>query len=139
VAAHSVLRKLDAEAILRRCAEVVCIEAEALSQPSRSIDHSFADACEAIYAANGRVVIMGMGKSGLIAREFADLPSSTASDIMAPDPKTVHPHILVEEALQFLNDSRITCAFVMNREAPVNTHVPVGVVHVHDFLRIGLA
>ena len=139
MAAHSILRKLDAEAFLRRCAGVVCIEVEALSQLSRSIDHSCVDACEAIYAANGRVGITGMGKSGLIARKFAELPSSTASDVMAPDPKTARPHILAEEAPQFLNDDRITCASVMNREAPVNTNVPVGIVHVHDFLRIGLA
>jgi hypothetical protein len=37
-----------------------------------------------------------------------------------------------------LNENQITCAFVMERNAPVNTDVPIGIVHIHDFLRIGL-
>jgi hypothetical protein len=26
----------------------------------------------------------------------------------------------------------------MERHAPVNTHSPVGIVHIHDFVRLGL-
>jgi hypothetical protein len=46
--------------------------------------------------------------------------------------------MLAEKALQYLNENKITCAFVMEPNAPVNTNVPVGIVQVHDFLRIGL-
>jgi hypothetical protein len=27
---------------------------------------------------------------------------------------------------------------VMKRDAPVNTDVPIGIVHIHDFVRLGL-
>jgi arabinose-5-phosphate isomerase len=46
--------------------------------------------------------------------------------------------MFAEEALHFLNENKITCAFVMNRNARVNHDVPVGIIHVHDFLRVGL-
>jgi arabinose-5-phosphate isomerase len=45
---------------------------------------------------------------------------------------------LAEEVLVFLNESKITSAFVIDRKAPVNTGVPIGIVHIHDFLRVGL-
>jgi arabinose-5-phosphate isomerase len=57
---------------------------------------------------------------------------------MTESPKTIPSNILAEEALQFLNENKITCAFVMAPNAPVNTNVPVGIIHVHDFLRLGL-
>ena len=84
----------------------------------------------------GRLV--GIITDGDIRRHFDELASSTAGHVMTPDPKTVMSDALAEEALQFLNDNKITCAFVMRRDAPVNTHVPVGIVHIHDFVRIGL-
>jgi arabinose-5-phosphate isomerase len=82
--------------------------------------------------------LIGIITDGDIRRHFDELAFSTAGHVMTPDPKTVMSDALAEEALQFLNDNKITCAFVMRRDAPVNTHVPVGIVHIHDFVRIGL-
>ena len=82
--------------------------------------------------------LIGIITDGDIRRHFDELASSTAGQVMTPGPKTVMSDALAEEALQFLNDNKITCAFVMQRDAPVNTHVPVGIVHIHDFVRIGL-
>lgn len=82
--------------------------------------------------------LIGIITDGDIRRHFDDLASSTAGQVMTPNPKTVTSDALAEEALQFLNENKITCAFVMQRDAPVNTHVPVGIVHIHDFVRIGL-
>ncbi|MEO6359682.1 MAG: KpsF/GutQ family sugar-phosphate isomerase [Sphingomicrobium sp.] len=84
----------------------------------------------------GRLV--GVITDGDLRRHFDDLGSSTAGDVMTDDPKTVFSDVIAEEALHFLNQNKITCAFVMERKAPVNTAVPVGIVHMHDFLRIGL-
>lgn len=82
--------------------------------------------------------LIGVITDGDIRRHFDQLPTGTAEDVMTCRPKTVLSTILAEEALQFLNENKITCAFVIEPNAPVNTHVPVGIIHVHDFIRLGL-
>lgn len=84
----------------------------------------------------GRLV--GAITDGDLRRHFEELVEATAEDVMTPDPITVDANMLAEEALQVLNDNKITGAFVMERNAPVNTNVPVGIVHIHDFVRLGL-
>jgi arabinose-5-phosphate isomerase len=79
--------------------------------------------------------LAGVITDGDLRRHFDDLGSSTATDIMTRDPKTLAMDTLAEDAVHFLNENKITCAFVMDRNAPVNTGVPVGIVHIHDFLR----
>src|SRR3546814_4729405 len=56
-----------------------------------------------------------------------------AVEIMTPRPKTIRPDALVEEALAQMNASKITSLFVVADERPV------GIVHVHDCLRAGVA
>jgi len=82
--------------------------------------------------------LIGVITDGDLRRHFDEIASATAEEVMTPNPKTVMSDVAAEEALQFLNENKITCAFVMERAAPVNTDVPVGIVHIHDFLRIGL-
>ena len=57
---------------------------------------------------------------------------------MTANPITLSASMLAGEALQLLNDNQITGAFVIEPNAPVNTNVPIGIVHIHDFLRLGL-
>lgn len=83
--------------------------------------------------------LVGVITDGDIRRHFDDLSSATAGDVMTVDPKTVSSNTIAEDALLFLNESKITGAFVMDRGASVNTNVPIGFVHIHDFLRIGLS
>jgi arabinose-5-phosphate isomerase len=52
---------------------------------------------------------------------------------MTPDPKTIDPGSLVGSALETLNASKITALFVVSEGRPV------GIVHLHDLLRIGAA
>jgi arabinose-5-phosphate isomerase len=85
----------------------------------------------------GRLV--GVITDGDLRRHFDELSTATAEQVMTPSPKTVSSDTLAEEALHFLNENKITCAFVVEPHAPVNRDVPVGIVHVHDFLRIGLS
>jgi arabinose-5-phosphate isomerase len=82
--------------------------------------------------------LVGVITDGDIRRHFDDLPTVTAKQVMTHNPKTVMSDTLAEEALHFLNENEITCAFVMHRDAPVNTCVPIGIVHIHDFVRVGL-
>jgi arabinose-5-phosphate isomerase len=84
----------------------------------------------------GRLV--GVITDGDLRRHFENLVAATAAEVMTPDPIILRTTMLAEEALKLLNDNKITGAFVIEPNAPVNTNVPVGIVHIHDFLRLGL-
>ena len=53
--------------------------------------------------------------------------------VMTKMPKTIRPDQLTSEALEILNSSQITALFV------VEAGVPIGIVHMHDLLRAGVA
>ena len=59
--------------------EVFKIEAQAIQQLSQRLDHHFNDAVEIILTTKGRLVITGIGKSGLIGRKMAATFSSTGT------------------------------------------------------------
>lgn len=82
--------------------------------------------------------LIGAITDGDLRRHFEELVAATAEVVMTPNPITVDAGMLAEEALQVLNDNKITGAFVIERDAVVNTNVPVGIVHIHDFVRLGL-
>ena len=52
---------------------------------------------------------------------------------MTRTPKTVRPDALASEVLELLNSSKITALFVIERG------VPIGIIHLHDLLRAGVA
>lgn len=58
---------------------VLRIEAEALTELLQRLDGSFEQAVELLLGCKGRVVIIGMGKSGLIGRKIAATFSSTGT------------------------------------------------------------
>ncbi len=61
---------------------------------------------------------------------FADMKVEQA---MGKRPQTVTADTMAAEVLARMNDLRITCVFV------VEGHKPVGLVHIHDLLRAGVA
>lgn len=54
-------------------------EAETLRQIEHSLDDSFVEAVELIFACRGKVVVTGMGKSGIIAHKIAAMLTSTGT------------------------------------------------------------
>jgi arabinose-5-phosphate isomerase len=62
-----------------------------------------------------------------------DLPQTEVERIMTRAPMTVAPDMLASEALEILNSSKKTQLIVVQDDKPV------GVVHVHDLLRAGVA
>ncbi|HTP80732.1 MAG TPA: KpsF/GutQ family sugar-phosphate isomerase [Bacteroidota bacterium] len=58
---------------------VIRIEAEAIAALESRIDEKFAEAVNILYHAKGRVVITGMGKSGIIARKIVATLNSTGT------------------------------------------------------------
>ncbi len=66
--------------------DVLKKEAEAILKVMEGLDDSFARAAEIIFGCVGRVVLTGMGKSGLVCRKIAATLSSTGTPALF-----VHP------------------------------------------------
>ncbi len=65
--------------ILRHAREVIQIEAEAVHSLLERLDENFARAVEVLLACTGRVIITGVGKSGLVGRKIAATLTSTGT------------------------------------------------------------
>jgi arabinose-5-phosphate isomerase len=61
---------------------------------------------------------------------FVDRP---VADAMGQHPKTIPPDLLAVQALALMNEASITATFV------VENTTPIGLVHIHDLLRAGIA
>ncbi len=66
----------DWREMVRTAAEVLAIEAEGLAHLVKNLDRSFALAVERIFEAKGRVIVTGIGKSGLVGRKIVATLSS---------------------------------------------------------------
>lgn len=67
------------EAMLKHAQDVLRMEAEAILELVPRIDENFAEAVRLILDCEGRVVITGMGKSGIIGRKMAATLASTGT------------------------------------------------------------
>ena len=70
---------MNIEEIIKTGKEVIEIEATAVRGLTESINEQFARAVELIYHSKGRVVLSGMGKSGLVARKIVATLNSTGT------------------------------------------------------------
>lgn len=88
--------------------------------------------CLGIVDSEGRLI--GVVTDGDLRRHMGEgLLRQTTGEVMTRKPKTVSPDMLASAALEVLNSSRITALFVLEAGKPV------GIVHVHDLLRHGVA
>ncbi len=65
--------------IIERGKEVIRIEAEAVRSLEGRVDENFAAAVELIFSSSGRVIVTGLGKSGLVARKIVATMNSTGT------------------------------------------------------------
>jgi len=65
--------------ILEWAKRVLEVEARAISELVHRLNHEFVKAVEAILRSEGKVVVTGVGKSGIIARKIASTLSSTGT------------------------------------------------------------
>lgn len=70
---------MNSKKIIQKGKQVVRIEAESIAGLENSINDDFVKAVETILASKGRVVLTGMGKSGLIARKIVATLNSTGT------------------------------------------------------------
>ncbi|MDJ0608271.1 MAG: KpsF/GutQ family sugar-phosphate isomerase [Kiloniellales bacterium] len=78
--------------------------------------------------------LLGIITDGDLRRHMApDLLERRAEEVMTPAPKTTDENLLAAEALAIMNEYNITSLFV------VENGRPVGIVRMHDCLRVGVA
>jgi arabinose-5-phosphate isomerase len=88
--------------------------------------------CVGIVDAHGHIV--GIVTDGDLRRHMRpDLMTALVDDVMTKNPKTIGRDLLASEALEILNSSKITALIV------TDARKPVGIVHLHDLLRAGVA
>ncbi|MBS1240771.1 MAG: KpsF/GutQ family protein, partial [Gemmatimonadetes bacterium] len=70
---------MTAEAILETGRRTLNLESDAIREAAAQLDARFAEAVELLSQARGRVIVSGVGKSGLIARKVAATLTSTGT------------------------------------------------------------
>jgi len=70
---------MTSKLMIEKAKEVIRVEAEAVAALSERIDDTFAEAVELVYHCKGRVIVSGVGKSGLVARKIAATLASTGT------------------------------------------------------------
>ena len=68
-----------ARAVIREAVEVLRLEAEAVLTVADRLDERFVEMVDTIYAATGRLIIGGIGKSGLVGRKIVATLNSTGT------------------------------------------------------------
>lgn len=82
--------------------------------------------------ANGALV--GIVTDGDLRRHMSkDLINQRAGDVMTKGGVTVQPTTIASEAVAIMNERKITALFC------VENAKPVGILHIHDCLRAGVA
>lgn len=90
--------------------------------------------CVGLTDASGYLI--GIITDGDLRRHMhSNLLDLRANQVMTPHPMTVSPLILVQEALALLNTHRRTNIFVAEDFGGEGRKKPVGILHIHDFLR----
>jgi arabinose-5-phosphate isomerase len=62
-----------------------------------------------------------------------DLLAARIDEVMTRNPRTVGPETIASAALEIMNSSKIMALFVVEEGRPV------GILHLHDALRAGVA
>ena len=76
---HSDSPSHDYEAMIREARRVLDTEVHAIEALGERLDEHFVRACELIAAVEGRVIVSGIGKSGIIGRKIASTLTSTGT------------------------------------------------------------
>ncbi|BDY06710.1 KpsF/GutQ family sugar-phosphate isomerase [Ferrimonas sp. YFM] len=101
--------------------EVIDVEIEALQGMQQYIDDSFVAACEQLLACQGKVIVMGMGKSGHVGNKIAATLASTGTPSFF-----VHPGEASHGDLGMLTEQDVVVAISNSGEASeIMTLMPV--------------
>lgn len=79
--------------------------------------------------------LSGIVTDGDLRRNMTGLLDLTAGEVMTKSPGTIGTTSLAEEAVNVMQDRKITCLFVVD---PVGSRKVAGIIHIHDCLRAGI-
>ena len=91
--------------------------------------------CLGIVDAAGRLI--GIITDGDLRRALQpgpDLMARCTGEVMTPNPRSIPRTMLAAEALRVMNQGGITTLFVVD-----DAGTPIGILHIHDLLRAGVA
>jgi arabinose-5-phosphate isomerase len=72
-------RRQGALDVLKEAKRVLRVEAQSVLDLAERLDENFSRAVETLYSCKGKVVLMGMGKSGLVGRKISSTFASTGT------------------------------------------------------------
>ena len=78
--------------------------------------------------------LLGVITDGDLRRHMDTLMQATAGDIAGQNPVTVTPDMFAAEALNIMNTKKISVLLAVDQN-----NMPIGVLHIHDLLRAGVA
>ena len=88
--------------------------------------------CAGAVDADGKLV--GIVTDGDLRRHYGkSFSDARVRDIMTPGPQVVTEDSLAAEALALFSERKITAVFIVDKD-----HKPLGLLHVHDCLSIGV-
>lgn len=122
------------DAIMHRGAELPVLGLDTLLPDVIAMISQKGFGCAMVTGLDGRLA--GIVTDGDLRRK-ATMPGGSAlraRDIMSTEPRRVGPDTLAAEALELVNRLRITALIVVDGQDR-----PVGLVHVHDLLAMGVA
>jgi arabinose-5-phosphate isomerase len=86
---------------------------------------------------NSQGSLSGVITDGDLRRHMRpDFLTQKASEVMTSNPTVIMPDMLMAQALALLNQKSITSLFVV--ESVDQPSKPCGIIHIHDFLRMGV-
>ena len=107
--------------LLKSAKEVILTEAQAVTQLANKLDQSFIDACQLIQNCTGKVILIGMGKSGHIGNKIAATFASTGTPAFA-----VHPGEAGHGDLGMITEGDVViCISYSGESDEIMTLVPV--------------
>jgi arabinose-5-phosphate isomerase len=80
-------------------------------------------------------LLSGIITDGDLRRHMDGLLALRARDVMTASPTTIASGSLAQRAVGIMNARKITCLFVIPENGPAT---PIGLIHIHDCLRVGL-
>ena len=77
--------------------------------------------------------VVGIITDGDLRRHMKNLPSKSAFEIATKKPHSIVHQAYAVDALKLMNENQISTLIVRNEE-----DVLVGILHIHDLVRVGL-
>lgn len=122
------------ESIMHRDAALPCVGLDAALSDVIAMISAKGFGCTIVTDLDGRLA--GVITDGDLRRKLTAGGgiAQRARDVMTPNPRRIAPDALAVEALEMVNRLRITALIVADE-----SERPVGLVHVHDLLSLGVA